>query len=151
MNAIPNEYQTATPYLIVNDAPRAIAFYKEAFSATEIIRLTDPSGKIAHAEIRIGKAPIMLADEHLEMGYRSPVSLGGTPVSLLLYVEDADVLFAQAIASGAEELSPVSDQFYGDRMGSLKDPSGHIWSLATRVEEISNEEAQKRFAAMFQS
>ncbi|MGL4602859.1 MAG: VOC family protein [Iodobacter sp.] len=149
MSAIPNEYQTATPYLIVNDAPRAIAFYKEAFRATEIIRLTDPSGKIAHAEIRIGHAPIMLADE--QMGYRSPASLGGSPVSLLLYVEDADTLFAQAIASGAEELSPVSDQFYGDRMGSLKDPFGHIWSLATRVEEVPDQEVQKRFAAMFKS
>lgn len=147
MSAIPNDYQTATPYLIVNDAPRAIAFYKEAFKATEIIRLTDPSGKIAHAEIRIGHAPIMLADE--QMGYRSPASLGGSPVSLLLYVEDADTLFAQAIASGAEELSPVSDQFYGDRMGSLKDPFGHIWSLATRVEEVPDQEVQKRFAAMF--
>lgn len=149
MSAIPNDYQTATPYLIVNDAPRAIAFYKEAFRATEIIRLTDPSGKIAHAEIRIGHAPIMLADE--QMGYRSPASLGGSPVSLLLYVEDADTLFAQAIASGAEELSPVSDQFYGDRMGSLKDPFGHIWSLATRVEEVPDQEVQKRFAAMFKS
>jgi PhnB protein len=149
MSAIPNDYQTATPYLIVNDAPRAIAFYKEAFKATEIIRLTDPSGKIAHAEIRIGHAPIMLADE--QMGYRSPASLGGSPVSLLLYVEDADTLFAQAIACGAEELSPVSDQFYGDRMGSLKDPFGHIWSLATRVEEVPDEEVQKRFAAMFKS
>ena len=151
MSAIPNDYQTATPYLIVNDAPRAIAFYKEAFRATEIIRLTDPSGNIAHAEIRIGNAPIMLADEHLEMGYRSPASLGGSPVSLLLYVEDADTLFAQAIASGAQELSPVSDQFYGDRMGSLKDPFGHIWSLATRVEEVPDQEVQKRFAAMFKS
>jgi PhnB protein len=141
---IPDGYYTATPYLIVKDAARAIEFYKEAFAATELMRLADPSGKIGHAEIKIGNSPLMLADEFPEMGYRGPQSLGGTPVSILLYVEDVDARFQQAIAAGAKEMRAVKDQFYGDRSGTLVDPFGHVWTIATHKEDLSDEEIAKR-------
>src|SRR5271155_5785081 len=108
---IPDAYRTATPYLIVNDPPKAIEFYKTAFGAKEIVRLTDPAGKVMHAELRIGNSPIMLADEFPDMGYRSPQSLGGSPVSMLIYVEDVDGQFARALTAGAKETMPVADQF----------------------------------------
>lgn len=145
---IPAAYRTPTPYLIVNDAAKAIAFYVEAFGATEVIRLADPSGKVMHAEIRIGGAPLMLADEFPDMGYRSPTSLGGSPVSVLLYVENVDAQFKAAIAAGAKETAPVEDQFDGDRRGTLTDPFGHVWLLATRKEDVSHEEMKKRFDTM---
>src|SRR5207249_3035407 len=119
---IPDGYQSAVPYLIVHDAAGALAFYKQAFGATETMRFDMPGGKIGHAEIQIGAAPIMLADEFPEMGFRSPQAYGGSPVGLLLYVEDVDARFNQAVAAGATVLRPVSDQFYGDRTGTLKDP-----------------------------
>jgi PhnB protein len=144
---IPDGYHTATPYLIVKDAPRAIEFYKQAFGATELMRLADPSGKVGHAEIKIGNLPIMLADEHPEMGIRGPRSIGGSPVILALYVEDVDARFRQALAAGAKELRPVKDQFYGDRSGTLEDPFGHMWTLATHKEDVSPEGMQKRFEA----
>jgi PhnB protein len=112
---IPDAYRAATPYLIVNDAAKAIAFYKEAFGAKELVRLADGTGKVMHAELRIDRSPIMLADEFPDMGYRSPQSLGGSPVSMLLYVTDVDALAARAIAAGAKETMPVADQFDGDR------------------------------------
>src|SRR5437660_1017102 len=142
---IPDGYSTATPYLIVKDAARAIEFYKQAFAATELMRFADPSGKVGHAEIKIGSSPIMLADEHPDMGYRSPLSLGGTPVSILLYVPDVDARFRQALAAGAKEMRPVKDQFYGDRSGTLTDPFGHVWTLATHKEDVSPEEVNRRF------
>jgi PhnB protein len=142
---IPEGYYTATPYLIIKDAARAIAFYKQAFAATELMRFADPSGKIGHAEIKIGNSPIMLADEHPDMGYRSPQSLGGTPVSILLYVADVDAQFRQALAAGAKEMRPVKDQFYGDRSGTLVDPFGHVWTIATHKEDVSLEEVNRRF------
>jgi PhnB protein len=145
---IPAAYRTPMPYLIVNDAAKAIAFYVEAFGATELIRLADPSGKVMHAEIRIGGAPLMLADEFPDMGYRSPTSLGGSPVSVLLYVENVDAQFKAAIAAGAKETAPVEDQFDGDRRGTLTDPFGHVWLLATRKEDVSHEEMKKRFDTM---
>jgi PhnB protein len=145
---IPAAYRTPTPYLIVNDAAKAIAFYVEAFGATELIRLADPSGKVMHAEIRIGSAPLMLADEFPDMGYRSPTSLGGSPVPVLLYVENVDARFKTAIAAGAKETAPVEDQFDGDRRGTLTDPFGHVWLLATRKEDVSHEEMKKRFDTM---
>ncbi len=145
MNPIPHAYPTATPYLIVHDAATAIEFYKQAFGATERVRLADPTGKVMHAELRIGNSPIMLADEFPDMGYRSPQSLDGSPVSILLYVADVDEQFSRAIASGAKETMPVSDQFDGDRRGTLVDPFGHVWLLATRKEDISPEEMQQRF------
>jgi PhnB protein len=116
---IPDAYRTATPYCIVSNAARAIEFYKLAFGATEIVRLADPSGKVMHAELRVGSAPLMLADEFPEMGYRSPETLGGSPVSLLLYVNDVDAFFARALAAGAKEAMAIADHFDGDRRGTL--------------------------------
>ena len=145
---IPDAYRAATPYVIVNGASRAIDFYKSAFSATELVRLADPKGRVMHAEIRIGNATLMLADEFPEMGYRSPESLGGSPVLLLLYVEDVDAIFAKAIAGGATETMAVADQFDGDRRGTLTDPFGHVWLLATKKQEVSIEELRRRFAQM---
>jgi len=145
---IPDAYRTATPYFIVNNAASAIDFYKAAFGAREVVRLADPSGKIMHAEIRIGDSPLMVADEFPDMGYRSPQSLGGSPVSVLLYVEDVDALFNRALAAGAKETMAVADQFDGDRRGTLTDPFGHVWLLATKKEDISLEEMRKRFEAM---
>lgn len=144
----PNSQQSATPYIIVSNAAQAIDFYKEAFSAIELVRLADPQGKVMHAEMRVGNSSLMLADEFPEMGYRSPRSLGGSPVSILLYVDDVDVFFAKAIAGGAMESMPVADQFDGDRRGTLTDPFGHVWLLATRKEQVSYAELQSRFAKM---
>ena len=148
MNPIPDAYRTAIPYLIVHDAAAAIEFYKEVFRATELVRLADHNGKVMHAELRIGNSPIMLADEFPDMGYRSPQSLGGSPVSILLYVADVDEQFSRGVASGARETMPVSDQFDGDRRGTLVDPFGHVWLLATRKDDISPEEMQQRFKTM---
>ncbi len=144
---IPEGYHTATPYLIIKGAARAIEFYKKAFGATELMRMAQPDGRIGHAEIRIGNSPIMLADEVPEMGHRSPQSLGGSPVSILLYVEDVDALFNQAVSAGAKVQKPVQDQFYGDRIGGVTDPFGHVWYIATHKEEVSPEEMRKRAAA----
>ncbi|PYU93668.1 MAG: glyoxalase [Acidobacteria bacterium] len=144
---IPQGYHTATPYLIVNDGAKAIEFYKKAFGATELFRMAGPDGKIGHAEIKIGDSPIMLADEVPAMGHRSPQSLGGSPVSILLYVEDVDAVFNQAVAAGAKVARPVADQFYGDRTGGVTDPFGHAWYIATHKEDVSSEELQKRAAA----
>ncbi len=144
---IPEGYHTATPYLIVKDAPRAIDFYKRAFGATELMRMPGPGGKIGHAEIKIGDSPIMLADEVPGMGFRSPESLGGSPISILLYVEDVDAVFSEAVAAGAKVQRPVADQFYGDRTGGVTDPFGHVWYIATHKEDVSSEEMKKRAAA----
>ena len=145
---VPAAYRAATPYVIVSNATHAIAFYKAAFNATEMLRLTDSGGKVMHAELRIGSTPLMLADEFPEMGYRSPTTLGGSPVSLLLYVEDVDALFAQAVAAGGRETMPVADQFDGGRRGTLTDPFGHVWLLASKKEEVSPEEMRVRFERM---
>ncbi len=141
---------TAIPYLIIRDAAAAIEFYKNAFGAVEFVRLADSSGKVMHAEIRIGDSQIMLADEFPDMGYRSPTDLGGSSVSVLLYVEDVDRLFASAIMAGGIETQPVKDQFDGDRRGTLTDPFGHIWLIATRKEDVSPEELQQRFKLMLE-
>lgn len=150
VKAIPDGYYTATPYLIVKGAARAIEFYKKAFGATELLRFDGPGGKIMHAEIKIGDSPIMLADEFPEMGYRGPLSIGATPVSICLYVQDVDARFAQAVAAGAKVQRPVVDQFYGDRSGTLTDPFGHVWTIATHKEDVSPEEMQRRMQAMGQ-
>jgi PhnB protein len=142
---IPDGYHTATPYLIVNDAAKAIEFYKTAFGATELMRMPGPGGRIMHAEIKIGDSPIMLADEYPEMGHRGPQSLGGTTVSLLLYLNDVDAQFRQAVAAGATVQRPIRDEFYGDRTGTVIDPFGHIWSLATHKEDLTPEQMEKRF------
>lgn len=145
---IPDSYTTAIPYLAVHDAVGAIAFYQQAFGAMELMRLANPSGKLAHAEIKIGNSLIMLSDEFPEMGQRSAQSIGGTPVSLMLYVKDVDTVFRQAIAAGATEVRPVENQFYGDRAGTLTDPFGHVWTISSHVEDVSMEEINARFSAM---
>jgi len=142
--AIPDGYHSVTPYLIVKGAAEAIDFYKHAFGATELMRMAGPDGRIGHAELRIGDSVIMLADEHPEMGHHSPKSLGGAGVGLMVYVERVDQVFKRAIASGAKELQPVKDQFYGDRSGTLQDPFGHKWTVATHVEDISTDEMRRR-------
>lgn len=144
---VPEGFHTLTPYLTVRDAARAIEFYKQAFAAKELGRLKDPSGKIVHAEIRIGDSPVMLAEESPEWGNHSPQSLGGTTVTIHLYVEDVDAVAARAVAAGAKVLIPVADQFYGDRSGRLADPFGHVWVIATHKEDVSPQEMQKRFEA----
>jgi PhnB protein len=144
---IPDGYHTVTPYLIINGAAEAIDFYKRAFGATEVLRMPDPKGRIGHAEIRVGDSVIMMADEHQEMGYRGPRSLGGTSVSILLYVDNVDTVFDRAIKAGAKSQRPVADQFYGDRMGTLEDPFGHVWTIGTHIEDVSPEEMQRRMAA----
>ena len=141
---IPEGYHSVTPYLIIKGASEAIDFYKKAFGATELFRMPAPEGKIGHAEIKIGDSPIMLADEFPEMGYKSPQTLGGSPVSLMIYVADVDTVFKQAIAAGGKEQRPVKDQFYGDRSGTLEDPFGHVWHVATHKEDVSPEEMERR-------
>lgn len=142
--SIPDDYRAATPYLCVKGAAKAIDFYVRAFGAKEHMRMQQPDGRIGHAEVRIGAAPIMLADEFSEMEFRSPQSLGGSPVNILVYVEDVDALVKRAVAAGATLTRPVADQFYGDRLGSLKDPFGHSWPFATRIENLSAEEIFRR-------
>jgi PhnB protein len=144
---IPEGYHTATPYMIISGAADAIEFYKKAFGATELFRFPAPGGKIGHAEIKIGDSPIMLADEYPEMGYKGPQSLGGSPVSLMIYVEDVDAIFNQAIAAGASVKEAVSDKFYGDRTGTLTDPFGHVWHVSTHKEDVSVEEMERRAKA----
>jgi PhnB protein len=141
---IPDGYHSVTPYLVVKNAANALEFYKKAFGATELMRMPGPNGKIMHAEIKIGDSIVMLADETPEMGHKSPQSLGGTPVSILLYVKDVDTQFKQALAAGATSQRPVEDQFYGDRMGTLVDPFGHIWSVGTHKEDVTPQEMEKR-------
>jgi PhnB protein len=147
VKAVPAGYHTATPYLIVDGAAKALEFYRKAFGATERMRFAAPGGKIGHAEITIGNSAIMLADEHPEMGYRGPQAIGGTPVSIHLYVENVDEVFPRALAAGATALRPVADQFYGDRSGTLRDPFGHVWNVATHKEDLSPEELSRRAQA----
>ena len=148
---IPAGYHTLTPYINIKGAVEAIEFYKKAFGAKEIGRITMAGGTIAHAEIQIGDSKIMLAEESEQWGNKSPQTLGGSPVSLCLYVEDVDVVFAQALAAGATVTGEmeVKDQFYGDRSGSLTDPFGHKWTIMTHKEDVSFEEMQERANAMF--
>jgi PhnB protein len=140
-----------TPHLIVASAADAISWYTDVLGLTEVVRLADRSGKVMHAEMRLGASPIMLADEFPEMGYRSHVSVGGSPVSILLYVADVDAVFLRALEAGAEGLMPVADQFDGNRRGTLKDPFGHVWLLATRREIIAIDELQSRFDKMMEN
>lgn len=146
---IPDGYHSITPYLSIKDAAKAIDFYKRAFGATELFRLVAPSGEIGHAEIKIGDSQIMLADPCEEGTFRNPQTLGGTSVGLHVYVQDVDTLFARAVDAGAKTVRPVQDQFYGDRTGTLEDPFGHVWFLATHKEELTPEEINKRAEALY--
>lgn len=149
VNPIPVGYEGATPCLCCEDADDAIEFYKRAFGATEIYRITMPDGAVDHAEIKIGGATIMLSDEFPEHDSVSPDELGGTPVHKMIYVPDVDAFAARAIAAGAEVLEPAKDQFNGDRSCKLEDPAGHVWMFATRIEEVSPQEVVARAAKMF--
>jgi PhnB protein len=146
---IPDNYPVISPYLCVKDATAAIAFYKSAFGATERMRIAAPEGKIGHAELNIGKALIMLADEYPDMDFRSPDSIGGSPVTIHLYVEDVDDCCRRAVTAGATLTKPVQDQFYGDRSGQFRDPFGHVWAIATHTEDISPQEIEKRAASLY--
>jgi len=141
---IPEGYHSLTPYLIVDGGAKALEYYKQAFGATELFRM-EHEGKIAHAEMKIGDSPFMLADER---EFKGPKTIGGTPVSIMIYVEDCDAVFKQAIAAGGTELKPLRDQFYGDRSGAVTDPFGHIWGIATHKEDVTPEEINKRIATM---
>jgi PhnB protein len=147
---IPEGYEAAIPYLSVVDAARAIEFYQRAFGATEVMRMAGPDGRVGHAEIKIGKALLMLADEHPEIDFRSPKSLGVTrsPVGIHLYVEDVDAVYKRALQAGATSLREPADQFFGDRNAQLQDPSGHVWFVSTHTEDVSPEELRRRFEAL---
>jgi PhnB protein len=143
VKAIPEGYHTATPYMICKGAAEAIEFYKKAFGAVEIMRMAGPDGQIGHAEIKIGDSHIMLSDEHPKMGIHSPQHYGGSPVSVLLYVENADMTVNTAVAAGAKVTRPLKDEFYGDRAGTIVDPFGHQWYIHTHIKDVSMEELQK--------
>lgn len=143
---IPEGYHSITPYLIVDGAAQALEYYKKAFNATELFRM-EHEGKIGHAEMKIGDSPFMLSDEHPEMGYRGPKSIGGSAVGIMIYVDDVDTIFKQAIDAGGTETKAIQDQFYGDRSGTLTDPFGHVWTVATHTEDVAPEEIEKRLAS----
>jgi len=147
VNPIPHGYHTVTPYLFVKGAAEAIEYYKKVFGAAEVVRMPGPGGKIMHAEIKIGDSTVMLADESPQMGSVSPVTLGGSPSLLHVYVADVDAVTQKAVDAGAKLVRPVKDQFYGDRTGTIVDPFGHVWNVGTHVEDVSPEEMRKRMAA----
>ena len=151
VRAIPKGYRSVTPYLCVQGAAAAIRFYKRAFGAKEVMRMSMPGGRVGHAELLLGDSKIMLADEFPEMDFRSPASFGGTGVTIHLYVENVDKIFGRALKAGARELRAVMDQFYGDRSGQLEDPYGHRWNLATHIEDLSPKEMKRRGKAAMKS
>ncbi len=144
VKAIPDGYSAVTPYLILGDAARAIDFYKQAFGAAEVMRMPGPGGKVGHAEITIGGAHLMLADEFPDMNCKGPKAYGGSPISIMIYVPDVDATVARAAAAGAKITKPVQDQFYGDRSGTIEDPFGHTWHVATHTEDLSEAELRRR-------
>lgn len=147
---IPEDYPSnVIPYLVVDGAGAAIDWYAKVFDATDRGRMTAPDGTIAHAEIAIGKGVVMLADPSPGQGYLGPKAIGGTPVTLMVYVEDVDAVFDRAVAAGAEVLQPMKDEFYGDRTGSVVDPFGHRWVISTHVEDVPPEEMERRAAQVF--
>ena len=141
---IPEGYPRVTPYLYVDGAADAIAYYCEVLGATERMRMAGPDGKVGHAEVEIGDSVVMLADEYPDMGVRGPRTIGGTPVALSVYVEDVDGVFERALKAGGKELRPVEDKFYGDRSGMFEDPFGHHWSVASHVEDVPPDEMMER-------
>jgi len=148
VNPIPQNYHRVTPYLVVDGAAEAIDYYTRVFGAVEMMRMPAPGNRIGHAELKIGDSVVMLADANPEMGHKSPKTLGGSPISLLLYVEDADAIARKAVENGGKLVRPVENQFYGDRMGGVEDPFGHQWYVATHVEDVSPEEMKRRMEAM---
>ena len=148
VKAVPDEYPRVTPYLVVEGAAAAIDFYTRVFGAKERMRMPAPGDRIGHAEIEIGDSMVMLADANPQMGHKSPKALGGSPISLLVYVENADDTVKRAVAAGGKVVRPVENQFYGDRMGGIEDPFGHQWYVATHVEDVSPEEMKRRMEAM---
>jgi PhnB protein len=148
VKAIPEGYYSLTPYLVCKGAAEAIEFYKKAFGAIETVRMPGPGGRVMHAEVKIGNAMLMLADENPERGHLSPATLGGTTGSVMLYTDDVDATYRAAIAGGAKSASEPADMFWGDRMANITDPFGHNWAIATHKEDVSPEEMEKRMAAM---
>ena len=148
VNYKPDGYHSVTPYLAIRDARGAIDFYKRAFGAEQLFSLDMPDGKIAHAEIKIGDCVLMLSEENEQWGNRSPQSIGGSPIFLMIYVPDVDAAFKKALAAGGAQVKAVENQFYGDRSGTLKDPYGFQWTLATHIEDVSQEEVARRMAEM---
>lgn len=146
MKPIPQGFHSVTPYMICKGAAEAIEFYKKAFGAVEVMRMAGPNGQIGHAEIKIGDSHIMLSDEHPEMGIYSPQHYGGSPISVLLYVENADATVNAAVATGAKVTRPLKDEFYGDRAGTVVDPFGHQWYVHTHIKDVSPEELQRAAA-----
>ena len=149
VNPIPQGYHTVTPNIVVPDAAKALDFYKKAFDAEETLRMPGPDGRIIHAEMRIGDSVIMLMDEMPEMGSKSPLSLGGSPVNFYVYVQDVDSAWERAVNAGAKVVMPLGDMFWGDRTGRLHDPFGHSWSLAQHVADLSEAEIKRGQEAFF--
>ena len=145
---VPDGYHSITPYLVIKGAAAAIDFYKKAFGAVEVMRMPQPDGRVGHAELKFGDSFVMMADEFPEMKVVSPKTLGNSPVGILLYVDDVDAVFNQALSLGATAEKPLADQFYGDRNGTLIDPFGHKWTIATHIEDVSHEEMKRRMAAL---
>lgn len=145
---IPDGYPRVTPYLAVDGAEAAIEFYSNVLGATERMRMPGPDGKLGHAELQFGDSVVMLADEFPDMGNLSPKTIGGSPVTISLYVDDVDAVFAAALDAGATSVRPVENQFYGDRTGQFEDPFGHKWSIATHIEDVPPQEMEKRMAQM---
>lgn len=149
VKAIPDGYHSVTPYLSIKNASDAIEFYKKAFNAIELFRLDMPGGIIGHAEIQIGNSRIMLADPCDDVSFGDPKTLGGSTVGLYVYVDDVDGMYSQSVAAGAKQINPVEDQFYGDRIGTIEDPYGHRWFIATHKEDLTPEELNKRAEDLF--
>jgi PhnB protein len=147
VRAIPDSYPRVCPYLHIDGVTTAIGFYTHVFGATVRLLMDGPDGKVGHAELEIGDSVVMLADEHPDMGVRGPKAFGGSPVTLSIYVEDVDSVVAMAIEAGATLTRPIEDRFYGDRVGQIEDPFGHVWSVQTHVEDVSPEQMQRRAAA----
>jgi PhnB protein len=148
VKSVPEGYPSLSPYLIVRDGAAAIDFYQKVFGATLRMKLDAPGGRVGHAELEIGNGLVMLADEHPEMGALAPTTIGGTPVGLHVYLEDVDAVAKKAVAAGATLKRPVENQFYGDRLGSIIDPFGHLWHISTHVEDVSTDEIGRRAAAL---
>jgi PhnB protein len=144
VKAIPDGYSSLTPYLVIKGADKALDYYKKVFGAVETVRMPGPDGRIMHAEVKIGNSMLMLSDENPERGYLSPVTIGGSGASVMLYTDDVDATFKKAVDAGGKAEMPPTDMFWGDRMGNIKDPFGHSWAIATHKEDVSPEEMGRR-------